>query len=356
MAAQIRLRFRGLPFLLLVIGLILLVPAVPALAGPGDAQALQALDPAAGITSVGRIEIPVADLDRSIEFFTKVLNFQVNSEHEGQGEDLERLEGLFGVRTRAADLQLGDESIRLTQYLVPRGRPMPADSRAQDHWFQHIAIIVSDMDAAYRRLREFKVAHASTAPQLLPAWNKSAGGIRAFYFRDPDDHFLEILWFPPGKGLEKWHRAAPLFLGIDHTAIVSSDTAASLAFYQDTLGMKVAGESENYGIEQEHLNNVFGARLRITALRAARGPGIELLEYLAPRDGRPYPADSRASDLWSWQTHLLTTKAEKMARSISRHYEWISPGVVSLARREIGFTKGIQVRDPDGHVMLLEQR
>ena len=44
--------------------------------------------------------------------------------------------------------------------------------------------------------------------------------------------------------------------------------------------MRVAGESENYGPEQERLNNVFGAHLRITALRAASGPGIELLEYL----------------------------------------------------------------------------
>ena len=37
--------------------------------------------------------------------------------------------------------------------------------------------------------------------------------------------------------------------------------------------MRVAGSSENYGTEQEHLNNVFGARLRITAFRAARARG-----------------------------------------------------------------------------------
>src|SRR6185369_13604141 len=101
-----------------------------------------------------------------------------------------------------------------------------------------------------------------------------------------------------------------LFLGVDHTAIVVADTGASLRFYRDLLGMRVAGESENHGTEQEHLNNVFGARLRITALRAAAGPGIELLEYLAPGDGRIYPADSRANDLWSWQTRLATDDAE----------------------------------------------
>jgi catechol 2,3-dioxygenase-like lactoylglutathione lyase family enzyme len=69
-----------------------------------------------------------------------------------------------------------------------------------------------------------------------------------------------------------------MFLGIDHTAIVVGNTDASLSFYRDMLGLRVAGESENYGTEQEHLNNVFGAQLRITSLRAAAGPGIELLE------------------------------------------------------------------------------
>jgi hypothetical protein len=55
--------------------------------------------------------------------------------------------------------------------------------------------------------------------------------------------------------------------------------------------MQKAGESENYGTEQEHLNNVFGAHLAITTLRRAAGPGpgIELLEYLVPRDGRAMP-------------------------------------------------------------------
>ena len=59
--------------------------------------------------------------------------------------------------------------------------------------------------------------------------------------------------------------------GIDHTAIVVANTEASLKFYRDALGLQIAGTSENYGTEQEHLNNVFGARLRITSLRAGSG-------------------------------------------------------------------------------------
>src|SRR5262249_38354332 len=69
-----------------------------------------------------------------------------------------------------------------------------------DRWFQHVVIIVRDMDRAYAHLRAHGIAHASTEPQRLPDWNPGAGGIKAFYFRDPDGHFLEILSFPPGKG------------------------------------------------------------------------------------------------------------------------------------------------------------
>ena len=60
-----------------------------------------------------------------------------------------------------------------------------------------------------------------------------------------------------------------------------SDTDKSLAFYRDLLGLRVAGESENHGVEQEHLNQVFGARLHITGLRAESGPGIEFLYWSA---------------------------------------------------------------------------
>src|SRR5260370_28534956 len=107
---------------------------------------------------------------------------------------------------RIVRMQLGEEVLELTEFLTPRGRPVPADSRSNDRWFQHIAIITRDMDGAYKVLRENKVKHGSTAPQLLPDYIKGAGGIRAFYFRDPDNHFLEILQFPPDKGNTKWHK------------------------------------------------------------------------------------------------------------------------------------------------------
>ena len=313
--------------------------------------------PAGLVQSVGAVAMTVGSMERSIAFYSDVLGFEKISDVEVLGEPYERLQAIFGLRIRVVRMRLGGEAIELQEYLTPRGRPIPVDSRSHDRWFQHIAIIVSDMDRAYARLRQHHVEHASPAPQRLPDWNVNAGGIRAFYFKDPDGHPLEILWFPEGKGDPKWHQPSDrLFLGVDHTAIVVSDTAQSLRCYRDTLGLRVAGESENYGPEQERLNNVFGARLRITTLRASAGPGVEFLEYLTPRDGRPVPADARANDLAHWQTVLVSYDAEATARAIRGSVcSALSPGVVTVNDRPLGFTKGLLIKDPDGHAVAVVQ-
>ncbi len=131
-----------------------------------------------------------------------------------------------------------------------------------------------------------------------------------------------------------------------------ADTEASLRFYRDILGLTVAGSSENHGPEQEHLNLVFGARLRITTLRAAAGPGIELLEYLTPRDGRPIPGDQRSNDLAHWQTTLTAGAVDAAAARLrAARAAFGSPGPVRLPDAALGFQAGFLVRDPDGHVM-----
>ena len=306
--------------------------------------------------SVKSIGMTVSDMDRAVEFYS-ALTFQKISDAEVLGDEFEHLEGVFGARMRIVRMRLGNEILELTQYLAPPGRPVPVDSRSNDLWFQHIAIVVRDMDQAFERLRALKVQFVSTAPQTLPPSIKAAAGIRAFYFRDPDQHNLEIIYFPPGKGDPRWQeKSDKLFLGIDHTAIGISDTDASLKFYRDLLGLRKAGESENFGTEQEHLNQVFGAHLHITGMRSDAGPGIEFLEYLTPRDGRSRPADTHANDIVHWQTTILTNDVDLLAKKLREvHMRFVSPGVV-IMQDKAGFSKGALVSDPDGHDVLLIQK
>jgi catechol 2,3-dioxygenase-like lactoylglutathione lyase family enzyme len=310
------------------------------------------------VVAVESVGMTVSDMDRTVDFYSTVLSFKKVSDVEVLGTEYEQLQGLFGVRLRVVKLQLGNELIELTEYLTPKGRPIPIDSRSNDRWFQHIAIAVSDMDQAYQHLRKYKIQHVSTAPQRIPDSNAAAAGIRAFYFQDPDGHNLEVIYFPPGKGDPKWQEATnQLFLGIDHTAIVVSNTEASLKFYRDLLGLKVVGESMNDGTEQEHLNNVQGARLHISGLKALAGLGIEFLEYLEPKDGRSLPTDARPNDLLHWQTTLVVKDITAIAQRLSLNQStFISPNVVIIPGQTLGFKAGFLVRDPDGHPMRLVEK
>lgn len=313
-----------------------------------------AQSPQVAVDSIG---MTVSDMDRSIAFYS-ALTFQKVSDVEVLGEQFEQLEGVFGARLRIVRMQLGSEHFDLTEYLAPRGRPIPVDSRSNDLWFQHIAIVVRDMDQAFEKLRALKVEFVSTAPQTLPASIPAATGIKAFYFRDPDQHNLEVIYFPPGKGDPRWQEKTDnVFLGIDHTAIGISNTDASLTFYRDLLGLRRAGESENFGAEQEHLNQVFGAHLRITGMRASAGPGIEFLEYLTPRGGRARPADTHANDVVHWQTMVATDDVDLLAKKLrDAHVGFVSSNVVVMPKDKAGFSKGAMVSDPDGHDVLLIQK
>jgi catechol 2,3-dioxygenase-like lactoylglutathione lyase family enzyme len=291
----------------------------------------------AAVQEVGSIGITTGRLPDALKFYTNVLPFEVVAQNRIEGKRYADLFNLSRGHATSVELNLGEERILLTEHST-KGASVPPDSRSHDHWFQHIAIVVSDMDKAYEHLRRHKVKHVSTGPQTLPAWNPNAGGIKGFYFMDPEEHVLEIIWFPKGKGDPKWQGQDRLFLGIDHTAIVVSDTEESLRFYTGILGFRIAGESENYGTEQEHLNQVFGARLRITALRAPRGPGIEFLQYIAPPGGRALATHARGNDLAFWTTELVTDSNVDA-----------TPNLIS--RRDHG--ESVLIRDPDGHALRL---
>ena len=310
------------------------------------------------VKAVGSVGITVSNMDRSVKFFSQALGFKKISDVELQGTDYENLEGIYGLHMRVVRMQLGDEYIDLTDYLTSGGRNIPADAKSNDLIFQHIAVVVSDMDKAYQQLRKHMVEYVSTEPQTLPASNPAAAGIKAFYFHDPDMHNIELIYFPKGKGQPKWQNAnGKLFLGIDHTAIGVSNTDSSLVFYQEILGIQRKGESWNMGMEQAHLNFVEGASLHITGLRTESGPGIEFLQYLTPGPGKPYPADTRADDIWYWQTTLVTDDAGKLYNQLKEAgYQMVSKGVVVLQIKNGKQIRAFVVRDRDGHAMLIMEK
>lgn len=162
-----------------------LLPVAVACAAPGRGR-------------VVAVKLAVSDLDRSIAFYEHILTFRRDSRGKS-----------------TARLRLGEESIILTLAAPGREVPLPTDSRSNDLWFQHLALVVGDIDATYRRLLDHGVRAISMAgPERIPDWNPDARGIRAYYFLDPDRHPLELIEFPREKGDPGGtRRAASLFSG-----------------------------------------------------------------------------------------------------------------------------------------------
>jgi len=313
----------------------------------------------AQIQSVEKVTITVSDVDKVKLFYIEALGAKEIKTTVFKKNELGLLFDISDPTTeiKIALLQIGTEFIELQSFKGKniKSLPIPEDSRSNDLWFQHIAIVVPNMQKAFEAIQQKKATYVSTSPQTLPAYLPAASGISAFYFRDPDGHNLEVINFPKGKGNPRWQSDTTMpFAGIDHTAIGVSNTDAQYKFYKDILGMNIGGHSENYGTEQEHLNQVFGARLWITGMQGPKGFGIEFLQYLAPPGGRKYPVNSHVYDLWHWHTTIKVNDIDSVYKScMAAKFKLISKGLVSVNNNDISYTKSFMVRDADGHAVLI---
>src|SRR5690349_24286322 len=86
--------------------LTLVLALSPALTQQALAQPRPAL--VDGVDSIG---MTVSDMDRAVDFYSRVLTFEKISDIEVAGDDYEHLQGVFGLRMRIVRLKLGDESI-----------------------------------------------------------------------------------------------------------------------------------------------------------------------------------------------------------------------------------------------------
>ncbi|MDZ8053404.1 MAG: VOC family protein [Aulosira sp. ZfuVER01] len=308
------------------------------------------------VQRIRAIGLTVTNCDRSWQFYTKALGFELVSDITVERKDYNELEGVRGAKIRIISLRLRDELIELMEYLNIHSQPIPSDSQSNDLWFQHLAIVVSDMDRAYSHLRSFPIEPISVAPQTIPPGNEASGGVRAFKFKDPDGHDLELIWFPPNKGQDKWHQNRDsLFLGIDHSAIAISNTEQSLHFYRDLLGMQIDSRSLNWRATQARMDNLPGAEVQITGLRPAQGGvGIELLDYLVPPKGRPIPSDWKSCDIATVQVQIIVDDIEQIVDKLRQHrVQLVSPKIVQFADSSQPYQQGCLVKDPDGHSILL---
>lgn len=235
-------------------------------------------------TALNRISLTTANASALATFYEIALGFtQTDSSRVDAG-----LYGLDGSHAQVVTLSLGEQLIELVQFEQP-GAPYPANPSSTDPWFQHFAIVVADIGAAWQQLRQVGgfTAISQGQPVTLPA---SSGGISAIKLRDPELHPFELIQYPAGAVPAQWAGLQPqngVALGIDHSAIVVSNTTASVNFYAD-LGFSVSTSGLNQGSTQDQLDGTTGAVVQVTRMQPAQAtPGLELLCYSTPAAAQP---------------------------------------------------------------------
>ncbi|MGO8955421.1 MAG: VOC family protein [Rhodomicrobium sp.] len=295
-----------------------------------------------GVQHLSRIRLICREPERLAAFYQRAFGFVQNG-----GAALAPFPGLPGATAYIVTLSLGGQKIELVS-IQPQGLPYPGDVPGWNSLFQHFAIVVSDMAAAYAKLSALTGwrAISSQGPQVLPA---SSGGVAAYKFCDPEGHPLELLAFPADAVPERWHKSsASLCLGIDHSAISVADTSRSAAFYR-RLGLRRAGGSRNTGLAQDRLDNIEGAAVEVTALEPAEPvPHVELLCYrgFANRESN-VPA---INDAAATQLVFSVENARALDALCAQNSGALFSGPVPF---EEGTARAM-MRDPDGHLLCLE--
>ncbi|HVA54271.1 MAG TPA: VOC family protein [Gammaproteobacteria bacterium] len=306
------------------------------------------MNPRSRVLRLLRISRTVSDLNKTLAFYTGALGFSISREVRVDEPAWGTLMAIPGAHGHSSLLRLGEQELELLTFNPP-GRPYPPASKTTDFRFQHIAVVVSDMDKAYARLCQFPfMAITEHGPQRLPS---NTGSVIAFKFRDPDGHPVELIHFPAGTGDTAWQSRDEVFLGIDHSAIDVANLEASIDFYTRLLGLSVESRSVNTGPEQVRLDHAPDVLVEVVALQPAMQglPHLELLGYAQPASGF-LPVDPKSNDIVADRTVLQVNDLPRLMKALdAESVKFISPQIATMRNGD----RAVLVRDPTGHILML---
>jgi catechol 2,3-dioxygenase-like lactoylglutathione lyase family enzyme len=274
------------------------------------------------------IGLYVKDKEKMIEFFAQNLDFTLIDK---ENQTL---------------LVLGNQTIELREQSQEIATLLSPFTKGYHLSFHHFAIITSNIDEAFNRIKKNGRFFISESPQYLPKWNKNAADIVAFKFYAPENHPLEILQFPKGKGKDCWQSKDKLFLGIDHTAISIRNTINSKFFYS-LLNLEYAGSSVNYGIEQEKLDGIPNPIVKISGFKVKNGFDIETLEYIVPNTNE----EINNMEGKYWFIRLKVDDFNQVIEKIKRYTPKAIKEINNHTLTSIGFEQNAILHDPDGHII-----
>lgn len=142
------------------------------------------------IRRLDHVAISVADLDRSLAFYTG--NFGCIEQRRippRNDSSLASITGLVGARATIVHLTLGESLIELFHYDHPRGSPLSAERRQADHGLTHLGLASTDVRADHARLVAKGMRFFGPPVEFRP-------GVWVVYGWGPDREVIELREVP----------------------------------------------------------------------------------------------------------------------------------------------------------------
>lgn len=137
--------------------------------------------------------IVVQDMERNLCFWRDVMGLQVASDFWEQGEFIDTVQNLTGVKLHMIKLIASDGSV--IELLKDEAHPTPSPERNDmcDRGIRHIAFTVVDVEKSWKILTE------DGCKVLSKPINSPDNKARLFFARDPEGNLLEIVQIIPRR-------------------------------------------------------------------------------------------------------------------------------------------------------------
>lgn len=181
-----------------------------------------------------RVEIGCRDLDRSLDFYQRLLGFRP-------------LDDAPRPTRRSRSLSHGTVVLELVEVGAEGNQGGWVNDDLQGG-IRHLGMKVADVDRQIKRLEDAGVTVLSQPMDVL-------GDVRIAFFLDPDGARLEFIQgnlgyqqvFSPALAAAEAAQRAGTQPRFDHVAVTVSDLAAALEFWRDRFGFEVIGDIRHHG-------------------------------------------------------------------------------------------------------------
>ena len=130
--------------------------------------------------------IAVSDIERSLDFYTRLFGFDVVFDVELEGESLEAVTSKEGAKGRMVGGLVGGTVIELLALGAPPGTG--SGTSATRTGYTNISLSVPDLDAAVAEVGALGFAVSRPPVEIA--------GVKMFFVDDPDGTPIEVIEFP----------------------------------------------------------------------------------------------------------------------------------------------------------------